>query len=283
MIVTKTALKTPLRYPGGKSRAIKKMAQFFPEMNEYTEFREPFLGGGSVALYVSQVYPQLDIWVNDLYEPLYCFWKTLQLQGDKLTKELQQLKTKYPDRSSAKELFLDAKEYLTKPRRDPFHTAVAFYVVNKCSFSGLTESSSFSPQASDSNFSMRGIEKLKYYKMVIKDWNITNLSYEQLLVDDATAFVYLDPPYDIKANLYGKRGTMHVGFDHDRFAVKCDQCDLDQMISYNSSNLVKSRFVDWNPQEYDHTYTMRSVGDYMKDQLERKELLLLNYDIELSS
>ena len=66
MIVTKTALKTPLRYPGGKSRAIKKMAQFFPEMNEYTEFREPFLGGGSVSLYVSHVYPQLDIWVNDL-------------------------------------------------------------------------------------------------------------------------------------------------------------------------------------------------------------------------
>ena len=91
MMITKTALKTPLRYPGGKSRAIKKMAQFFPEMNEYTEFREPFLGGGSVALYVSQVYPQLDIWVNDLYEPLYCFWKTLQLQGDKLTKELQLL------------------------------------------------------------------------------------------------------------------------------------------------------------------------------------------------
>ena len=39
MIVTKTARKTPLRYPRGKSRAIKKMAQFFPEMNEYTEFR----------------------------------------------------------------------------------------------------------------------------------------------------------------------------------------------------------------------------------------------------
>ena len=51
------------------------------------------------------------------------------------------------------------------------------------------------------------------------------------------------------------------------------------MISYNSSNLVKSRFVDWNLQEYNHTYTMRSVGDYMKDQQERKELLLLNYEI----
>ena len=62
-----TALKTPLRYPGGKSRATKKMAQFFPLFSDYTEFREPFLGGGSVALYISQMYPHLDIWVNDLY------------------------------------------------------------------------------------------------------------------------------------------------------------------------------------------------------------------------
>ena len=134
------------------------------------------------------------MWVNDLYEPLYCFLKTLQLQGDKLTRELQQIKQRHPDRSSARSLFEDAKEYLSKPKRDPFHTGVAFYVVNKCSFSGLTESSSFSPQASDSNFSMRGIEKLKCYKMVIKDWNITNLSYEQLLVDDTTAFILADPP-----------------------------------------------------------------------------------------
>ena len=45
-------LKTPLRYPGGKSRAVKKMAHYFPDFNDYKEFREPFLGGGSVALYV---------------------------------------------------------------------------------------------------------------------------------------------------------------------------------------------------------------------------------------
>ena len=51
------------------------------------------------------------------------------------------------------------------------------------------------------------------------------------------------------------------------------------MVSYNSSHLIKERFVDWDAQEYDHTYTMRSVGEYMKDQQERKELLLLNYDV----
>ena len=54
-------LKTPLRYPGGKSRAVKKMAQWLPDMKNYREYREPFIGGGSFALYLAQMYPHLDI------------------------------------------------------------------------------------------------------------------------------------------------------------------------------------------------------------------------------
>ena len=280
-MITKTSLKTPLRYPGGKSRAVKKLAQFFPSFNEYTEFREPFLGGGSVALYVSQMYPHLDIWVNDKYEPLYTFWKQLQIGGDKLTEQLLKLKSKYPDRKSAKTLFLEAKEYLDTPKKkcNPFHRAISFYVVNKCSFSGLSESSSFSPQASESNFSVRGIEKLKHYSEIIKKWHITNFSYEKLLTNDENTFIYLDPPYEIKSNLYGKKGEMHLAFSHDSFANWCDGYTASMMISYNSSNLIKERFTDWKPYEYNHTYTMRSVGDYMTDQQQRKELLLLNYEI----
>jgi site-specific DNA-adenine methylase len=276
-----TALKTPLRYPGGKSRAIKKMAPFFPLFKDYTEYREPFLGGGSVALYITQMYPHLDIWVNDLYEPLYNFWRELQDNGNEIKNILIQLKQRHIDPSSAKSLFLDAKEYLSKPVGETTakDRAVSFYIVNKCSFSGLTESSSFSAQASDSNFSLRGIDKLPYYSDLIGNWKITNLSYDELMTDDKSVFVYLDPPYEIKSNLYGKRGNMHKGFDHDEFYFTCDRFVCDQMVSYNSSNLIKSRFIDWKPYEYDHTYTMRSVGEYMKDQQQRKELLLLNYVI----
>jgi len=274
-----TSLKTPLRYPGGKSRATKKMAEFFPLFKDYTEFREPFVGGGSVALYITQMYPHLDIWVNDLYEPLYNFWKELQYDGSRLRNELVKLKNAHPEPVSAKQLFLDAKEKLNNDSTSNLSAAVSFYIVNKCSFSGLTESSSFSKQASDSNFSMRGIDKLPYYSELIQDWKITNLSYEKLLTDKKESFVYLDPPYEIKSNLYGKKGGMHKGFDHDEFFFACDRYACDQMVSYNSSNLIKSRFIDWRPYEYDHTYTMRSVGEYMKDQQQRKELLLLNYVI----
>jgi len=274
-----STLKTPLRYPGGKSRAVKKMVQFLPSLEDYTEYREPFLGGGSFAIWMSQRYPFMNIWVNDLYEPLYNFWRVLQDDGPKLRNELVQLKYKYCTPGSAKILFLEAKEYLANETRrcESFHRAVSYYVINKCSFSGLTESSSFSASASESNFSMRGIDKLPYYSEVIKDWKITNLSYEELLTDDKSTFTYLDPPYDIKDNLYGRKGSMHKGFDHDKFAADCDRFIGPQMISYNTAQVVKDRFIDYNAYEFDHTYTMRSVGDYMKEQQQRKELLLLNY------
>ena len=90
------SLKTPLRYPGGKSRAITKMAQFLPEMSMYREYREPFLGGGSVALYMTRYHPHLEIWVNDLYEPLANFWQTLQHEGDEITTRLRAFKKAYP-------------------------------------------------------------------------------------------------------------------------------------------------------------------------------------------
>ena len=249
-------------------------------MYTYREFREPFLGGGSVAIYLTKMYPSLSIWVNDLYEPLVNFWKEVQHSGEELYTTLSDLKIKHPSPDSAKGLFLESKEIINSQDKSKLERAVAFYVVNKCSFSGLTESSSFSAQASDSNFSMRGIEKLTGYQEIIEDWKITNLSYEDLLTDWKDTFIYLDPPYDIKDNLYGKSGEMHKKFDHDKFAKDCDDHTADMMISYNSSQLIKNRFKDWNAVEFDLTYTMRSVGDYMSDQQARKELLLLNYGTE---
>ena len=281
------SLKTPLRYPGGKSRALSKLFQYIPDLKNYKEFREPFLGGGSVALEVTKRYPRLDIWVNDLYEPLYNFWRELQDHGNEITDILIQLKQRHCDHTSAKELFLQSKNYLSgsatektyPPYSEDIWRAVSFYVVNKCSFSGLTESSSFSKQASDQNFSLAGIERLRDYQKLIGNWKITNLSYEQLLSDCKQTFTYLDPPYEIGSNLYGKRGNMHSGFNHDHFAIKCDRFVGPQLISYNSSQLIRERFKEYQAAEFAHTYTMRSVGSYNTDQADRKELVLANYEM----
>ena len=279
---TLKSLKTPLRYPGGKSRAVVKLLQYLPDLTQVKEYREPFLGGGSVALEITKRYPHIEVWVNDLYEPLYNFWCELQHNGQDLQDAIWSKKNRYPDPDTAKKLFNQSKEDVNDQDLSSFNRAVAFYIVNKCSFSGLTESSSFSKQASKSNFSFNGIERLVEYSELIESWIITNHSYERLLTSDWDRkghFVYMDPPYDIKDNLYGKKGGMHKKFDHDQFAKDCDEYTSKMLISYNSSQLVKNRFKEWTVGEFAHTYTMRSVGCYNIDQATRKELVLTNYEV----
>lgn len=273
-------LKTPLRYPGGKSRAIKYLSEHLPQFDNY---REPFLGGGSMALYVTQTRPNVEIWVNDLYRPLYAFWWALQNYGPRLSSDLRELKTELGENPAAhKEAFLNAKDSLNGD--DLYNIGFNFYVVNKCSFSGLSESSSFSEQASRQNFTFRGIDRLPALSEIIRYWNITNLDYKDLIyTGDENTFVFLDPPYDIKDSLYGKKGNMHKGFDHELFAAYSSQCPSKCMITYNSDIFVKERFPDWKQQDWDLTYTMRSTGTYTNDQKKRKELLLTNYELQSQS
>ena len=268
---------TPLRYPGGKSRAIKFLSQHLPEIESY---REPFLGGGSMALYVTQTYPNTDVWVNDLYYPLYAFWMTLRDHGQQLCDDLRELKTELGENEDAhREAFENAKDKLNN---DIYESGFNFYVANKCSFSGLTANSSFSKQASRQNFTFRGIDKLPALSELIQGWRITNHSYEEMLYG-RNAFVFLDPPYAIKDNLYGNKGDMHKSFDHEWFAAQACASEQDCMITYNSELFIKDRFPDWYQKDWDLTYTMRSSGTYTKDQKKRKELLLLNYEQQQTS
>jgi DNA adenine methylase len=41
-------IKSPLRYPGGKSRSVDLISKIIPD---FDEFREPFLGGGSIFIH----------------------------------------------------------------------------------------------------------------------------------------------------------------------------------------------------------------------------------------
>lgn len=279
--------KTPLRYPGGKSRATKILLEYIPE--RYNRYVEPFIGGGSMALALQKARPDLQITINDLYTPLYAFWKTLQDDGPALTQHLFQTKTAlsaYEDKEDVIKAHRDAFD-LAKERLNEdlslYEMGYYFYICNKCSFSGLSESSSFSAQASQSNFSERGINSLPYYHQVIRDWDIKNTDYASVL-DEEAAFNFLDPPYLIKDNLYGKKGDMHKSFDHQRMA---DILNTDfqgmTMITYNSCPEVEALYPNWSKLQWDLTYTMRSTGTYGADQDKRKELLLVNYGIDNSN
>ena len=273
--------KTPLRYPGGKSKAMTKMAPYFPPKDNVKHYREPFLGGGSVALWMTQNYDLETVWVNDLYWPLYNFWIHLRDRGDELSDALIETKKNFDTEDKARKLFEDCKREITDKETTNFEKAVDFWIINKCSFSGLTESSSFSKAASNGNFTIQGAQDLKYYSKLIKNWKITNVGYETLLNEPMeNGFVYLDPPYEISSALYGRKGSMHKTFSHDLFSERCGSHfdDYNMAISYNADDSVRTRYPNWKHIVFPLTYTMRSnSANYRKNQPKRNELLLVNY------
>ena len=273
-------LKTPLRYPGGKSRATKFLFEHLPE--NITSYREPFVGGGSVAIEFSKRFPDVPVWVNDVYYNLFCFWTQMQKNNTALFNSIMDKKLRaesFEDSTQAhRELFLECRDKLNNGGIDAFQRAICFFIANKCSFSGLGESSGFSASASKSNFSVNNITNLVDYLPLIKNWTITNLDYTELLSDcSATDFVFADPPYDIKSFLYGKKGKHHSDFDHYLFYEHAQDCMGNVMITYNSNEVLRELYQDWFQKEWDLTYTMHSGKAYREDEGNRKELLVTNY------
>ena len=276
-------IRTPLRYPGGKFRALRVIAPYLPRTIH--EFREPFLGGGSVALHVTKHFPDSPIWVNDLYPPLVSFWTVLQdpARAREMITRLRILRIEHPDERSARELFLRVGPEMHDPGVDDLTRAVGFYVANRCSFSGLTQSGSFSPEASRDRWTIASIERLTEITPAIKNWRITNLDYRDVLGEPwsgSSPLLYLDPPYDISANrLYGLLGNAHRDFDHEQFRRVVEGVPARVMITYNSSKLLRMMYRGWQQVVFDHGYSMNSKVRYRRRQRDRRELLLRNYHV----
>ena len=174
-------LKTPLRYPGGKSRATSFL---FDDcnmpVNKISAYREPFLGGGSCAFAFTKMYPDIPVWVNDKYYNLYCFWMTLKNDGDRLTKKLMDVKESLMNQSDYMKAHLDYYHVLREGLKNPideFDIAWQFYIMNRLSFSGLGETTgSFSKDAVNKDkqnlFSYRIISKLPKFSALMKNWKI---------------------------------------------------------------------------------------------------------------
>jgi DNA adenine methylase len=265
-------LRTYLRYPGGKSKAIKSIDKFIPP--NFKEYREGMVGGGSMFLHIRKKYPDVPCWINDIYRNLYLFWIACRDNNTELIDALLKIKNETTIETSA-EKFDEIKN--TIDGVDDFTKAVYFYYLNKCSFSGLTESGTCSAQAWKQNFSHSSIESLYDLQFILKDVKITNLDYSELLAARGdNVFIYLDPPYDIgKANvLYGRNGEIHEGFDHIRFYAESSSAGHKIMVSYNDSEVLRSRFSNFKIHDLPLRYTMRLT---QKGRGKKNELVMCNY------
>ena len=218
--------------------------------------------------------------------PLYNFWVQLRDRGEELSERVREEKQRTLNAGGRERITDRAKQLFNKYKKeidtyDDFEKAVAFFIMNKCSYSGLTENSTFSQTASNSNFSLVGADKLAQFSKLIKHWKITNIDYSELMKEHGSSdtFVFLDPPYDIKDFLYGKNREMHKSFDHDRFADDVYNCVHKFMITYNVNDRLMELYKNYNLKEWKLRYSMAHRGDKGTNQNVKTELLVTNYSI----
>jgi len=277
---------TVLRYPGGKSRIVYYL--FRKEMipADIKEYREGFLGGGSCALAFSTMYPDVPVWVNDLYYNLYTFWTQLRDNSDTLTNRILELKDEACRAGSVDELERKHRELYGEMRTmldnstDPLDIATSFYILNRSSFGGFTEQSKnafIRDSYKNTIFSQSKIKKLPEISKIIQNWKITNTDYRVLMEEPGEdVFVFLDPPYKIKDMLYGKDKEMHTGFSHEEFVEACKKCKHNWQITYNDHPWLVEQFSDYHQELFEFRY---SLAHRSENKNRKEELLIYNYDL----
>jgi DNA adenine methylase len=247
------SVRSPLRYPGGKSRAVETLIGYIPYGTE--TLVSPFLGGGSLELACAA--NGMTVYAADAFLPLINFWQHAKDMPVMLAERVQAY---YP---------LKRNRFYTLQKRivdmeNNLERAAIFYVLNRSSFSGVTLSGGMSPE--HKRFTKSAIERLRNFRA--PNLHVTCADFADTLAKYPSDFVYLDPPYANGERLYGTQGDMHDGFDHEGLADLLRE-RTGWMLSYNDHPDIRKMYDGFDFQTPEWKWGM-SNGK------ESNELLILN-------
>lgn len=269
----KTEFKSPLRYPGGKQRAINQIAKIFPPHAD--EYREPMVGGGSVYFFARSRNFASSYWINDLFVELVAFWHIVQDKEncDRLIAELEALRCSFNSAEEVKQFYVKAK---SEDPADPYRMAFLFFFFNRVTFSGTTRAGGFSSAAALKRFTASSIERLRRLPEALKGTRITEFDFEQVIdTPGQNVFLFLDPPYYTARRLYGHNGGLH-DFDHERLAQVLKKTQHRFLITYDDCAEVRSLYKWAKIKEWQLQYGMNNCNLQRESKI-GSELFVFNY------
>lgn len=252
--------KSPLRYPGGKSKAVKSILPLIPK--ETKKLCSPFLGGASVELACAS--KGITVYGSDLFQPVIDFWIELIENPEKLANKVQ---TYHP---LSKQKFYNLQKTYPKLKNRLSRAAVLF-VLNRSSFSGSTLSGGMSPE--HPRFTQSSIDRIREFEVF--NFHVSNVDFKESIDKHDDCLLYLDPPYLNGQALYGQRGDMHKDFEHEELHEILTSRD-NWILSYNDCDKVREMYKDYNIVNPKWKYGMSNDKS-------SKEVLILSDDIQLAA
>lgn len=246
--------KSPLRYPGGKTRACKKLDEIYISNfnpNDYSTLASPFFGGGSFEFYLNNKY-KYKVNANDKFQPLISFWKNAKYHKQNLIPSLEEYLGNVD-----KELFMDLRKTILTERKS-LEQGIKYFILNRCSFSGCTLSGGFSQESSQKRFTQSSIDRVK--KLSLENFNFQCLDFKDFLAEvEEDSFIFLDPPYYLKSKLYGKNGDLHEKFDHSSLHHILTHINNSWMLTYNDCPYIRELYSDFRIIDEEWSYGMNKT------------------------
>jgi len=243
------------RYPGGKAKLAKiiagNLSDFLVKHPNY-EYREPMVGGASIALMLLAHPSVKKVWINDKDYSIACIWTAVTQYPDQLCNKISLFK---PSVESFHEFQKFLKSEKSEKSVDVIDVAFKKIALHQISYSGLGTKSGGplggSEQDSEYTIDCRWnprtiisrIKRLhKILKLKLRYGICTSYDYEILLDSPENAVLYLDPPYFVKGDeLY------EVGFskdDHKRLADMLVNLQSPWVLSYDDCEEIR-KLYDW--------------------------------------
>jgi DNA adenine methylase len=262
-------MKPFFRYPGGKSKIAKRIVRTMLERcpsDSILDYREPFLGGGSVGLELLQhLDPGTFVWINDANAQLAGIWAMVLEDPQQLVERISSYEPRVEDFYAYKSILQGNSDKTSLLDR-----AIMHLIMSQISYSGLGAMSGGplggkdqkSKYKIDCRWSPKNMCKkiLRAHELLSKfDVRCTSCNYTTLLesVTDNTV-IYVDPPFFMRGDqLY----QQHFSFDdHKILSERLKELDCNWFLSYDDCLEVRELYSWTDITELSQSYTLNNRG-----------------------
>jgi DNA adenine methylase len=261
----KDYIQSPFRYPGGKFYALKfilPMLHCIP----HNEYREPFVGGGSVFLGKSKVKFN---WINDLDSDLIEAYLAI---SD--SKRCEILSKRVNQEEASRERHNEIKLYQPQNRDD---IAFKTYYLNRTSYSGIIHKPAWGYKIGKSSPPKNWGKFLKEANKKLLNIKITSLDFEQVIETPSNnqVLMYLDPPYYHADQKRAYKKSFKLD-DHFRLENSLKKTRYYFCLSYDDCPEIRNLYKWANIYERKWFYNTANVSTTRKM---GNELLITNYEV----
>jgi len=270
---------SPLRYAGGKSKAIGLILENLPRLKE-KKIVSPFFGGGSFELCISQTLG-INVIGYDIFNMLANFWNVLINYKNEFIAELSKFEINEEEFTYNRHVLLNyweqikptdlnyktkkkielKQEDLTKLDNNIISQAVYYYYNMTLSYGPMFLGWPSSNEINKDKFKRR-IDKIKEMNLI--NLQVNCASFQEILEKHCEDFLFLDPPYYLDGDSKMFKGMYpncnfaihHNSFDHIKLADMLKKHKGGFLMTYNNCSTIRDLYNDYKFEypEWQYTY-----------------------------